>query len=197
MGVRTASLGLLAVLVAALGTAPVDAPAAAAAASAPTDDPLLAPPGRCRGDDAAEAHHRTQRLAMHCLLEQMRRRAGLEPLRSHATLRHSATYKARRIAACKLFTHSPCGDALAVPFREARLTRTGGWRVGENLAWGVEDDATARAILRKWLGSESHRRVLLAERFGHVGVRRRRLRMDGAPVGSVIWVAHLGRRAKR
>jgi uncharacterized protein YkwD len=132
---------------------------------------------------------------MHCLMHALRRNAGLPRLRSSATLRHSAIYKARRIADCKVFTHTPCGDELAVPFRQAQLSRTGDWVVGENLAWGVDADATPRAILARWLGSESHRKVLLTERFSHLGLRRRRLRMKGAPAGSVIWVAHLGRRA--
>jgi len=180
------------VALAAAGSAGAQAPATA---PTPVDDPLLAPPGRCKGDANPRAHHRTQRLAMHCLVHALRRRADLPRLRSNATLRHSAIYKARRIADCKVFTHTPCGDELAVPFKQAQLSRTGDWLVGENLAWGIDADATPRAILAKWLRSPSHRKVLLTERFSHLGLRRRRLRMKGAPAGSVIWVAHLGRRA--
>jgi hypothetical protein len=161
------------------------------------DDPLLAPPGRCAGDDDPAAHHRIQRLAMHCLLNQLRRTAHLPKLRSSPTLRRSATYKARRIAACKIFTHYPCGDALEVPFQAAQLSWRGRWRIGEDLAWAVVADATARTILAKWLRSPTHRHVLLARRFTYVGVRRRRLSMVGAPVGAVLWVAHLGERARR
>jgi uncharacterized protein YkwD len=168
-----------------------------AAPAAAADDPLLPPAGTCRGDSDPRAHHRVQRLAMHCLLGQLRGRAQLPRLRSNATLRRSATYKARRIAACRTFTHNPCGDALDVPFREAQLTRRGRWIVGEDLAWGVERDATARAILAKWLRSPSHRAVLLDKSFSHVGLRRRRLAMKGAPRGSILWVAHLGRPASR
>ncbi len=186
---RTLVLALLLTLVAAT-------PAAAqTTAPPPGDDPLLAPPGRCTGDADPRAHHRTQRLAMHCLIDALRRSAGVPRLRAHATLRHSATYKARRIADCRVFSHTPCGDKLAVPFEQAQLTRTGNWEVGENLAWGVGQDATPRAILAKWLRSPSHRTVFLTRGYTHVGLRRRRLRMKGAPAGSVIWVAHLGRRA--
>lgn len=161
------------------------------------DDPLLAPAGRCRGDDDPEVHHRTQRLAMHCLIRYARRMAGLPRLRSNADLRHAAIYKARRIAECRTFTHYPCGDALAEPFRRAQVTRRGRWIVGENLAWGVRGSATARSVLRRWLASETHRAVLLDDRFSHVGLRRRRLQMRGAPRGAVLWVAHLGRPARR
>ena len=183
---------LLLALLALLAAAPT---AAAQELPLPAEDPLIAPPGRCAGDDDPDAHHRVQRLAVQCLLRGMRRRAGLPTLRGSITLRRSATYKARRIAACKVFTHAPCGDALDVPFVHARLTRQGRWSVGENLAWGLGPTATPRDVVRRWLASPSHRAVLLERRFHYVGVRRRRLRMTGAPVGSVIWVAHLGQPA--
>ena len=170
---------------------------AAPAGAQRADDPLLAPAGACAGDADPSAHHRVQRLAMHCLLDHLRAEAGLRRLREARALRHSATYKARRIAACRVFSHNPCGDALDVPFHRARLTRHGRWLVGEDLGWGVGPDATARAVLAKWLRSPSHRAVLLARRFSHVGLRRRRLAMEGAPRGAVIWVAHLGRPARR
>ena len=92
-----------------------------------------------------------------------------------------------------MFTHNPCGDALDEPFREAQLTRRGRWVVGEDLAWGVEDGATARAILAKWLNvADPPTACCSTSAFTHLGLRRRRLRMQGAPVGSVLWVAHLG-----
>ncbi len=185
---RTVLLGLLVLLLAA-PTAP--------AQDALPEDPLLAPAGRCAGDADPKAHHRVQRLAMHCLLAHVRRAAGLPRLRSSETLRHSAIYKARRIADCRVFTHAPCGDELDVPFQQAQLTRTGRWSVGENLGWGVGPAATARDVLNRWLHSPSHRDVVLDRSFSHLGLRRRRLRMQGAPVGAVLWVAHLGRPAAR
>ena len=162
-----------------------------------SDDPLLAAPGQCRGDADPHAHHRVQRLALHCLLRHLRREANVQQLRASIRLRHSAIYKARRIAECRTFTHNPCGDALAKPFQRAQVTRRGSWLVGEDLAWGIDDTATARSVLNHWLGSETHRAVLLDGQFSHVGVRRRRLRMSGAPSGAVLWVAHLGRPARR
>ena len=156
-------------------------------------DPLLPPANTCAHESNADAHHRLQRLAMHCLLRALRREAGLERLDSSVFLRHSATYKARRIADCKVFSHYPCGDKLAAPFRKASVSTSGRWLVGENLAYGVADDSSPRAILAKWLDSPTHREVLTDDRFTHLGVRRRRLRMKGAPVGSVIWVVHVGR----
>ena len=155
-------------------------------------DPLLPPVGTCRHEDNVEAHHRLQRIAMHCLLDAMRRRAERRRFASSVELRHSATYKARRIADCKVFSHYPCGDRLASSFDRAGVTRQGRWTVGENLAYGVGPDASPREILIRWLESPTHRSVLVDERFTYAGLRRRRLRMRGAPVGSVIWVLHVG-----
>ena len=161
------------------------------------EDPLLPPARACRGATNVDAHFRTQRLAMHCLINLVRVEAGRRRVRSSATLRHSATYKARRIAACKRFTHSPCGDDLAAPFHEADVTSKRPWFVGENLGWRPLEEATAFEILRGWLASPSHRQVLLDPRFSHLGVRRRRLRLDDLPHGIVIWVAHLGKPKRR
>jgi hypothetical protein len=180
----------VAVLAMAMALLPATAPALAQ--DPPPPDPLLPPPGACRHEDNLDAHHRLQRLAMHCLLDKVRRRAELGRLRSSVELRHSATYKARRIAACRVFSHYPCGDRLASSFDQAGVTRKGRWLVGENLAYGVGPDSTPREILLKWLNSKTHRGVLTDERFAYAGVRRRRLRMRGAPVGSVIWVLHVG-----
>ena len=180
-------LPLLAMLAALAAAAP-----APSAAQEPPADPLLPERGRCRGEANVDAHHRTQRLAMHCLIRGIRRAAGLESVRSSVALRHSAIYKARRIAECKRFTHNPCGDSLAVPFHRAHVTDHGPWFIGEDLAWQLFRRATARRVAAAWLASPKHRAVLLDERFTHLGIRRRRLALVGKPRGAVLWVAHLG-----
>ena len=178
-----AALALIAAL------AVVAAPAAHAA-----DDPLLPAPNTCPGDSDPAAPHHLQRTAMHCLINLVRARAHRGLLRSSVVLRHSAIYKARRIARCKIFSHHPCGDSLVVPFHEARLDGRTRWYLGETLAWGIDSSATARDVVNRWLGSPSHRKVLLDRRFRYLGVRRRRLALKGAPRGAVLWVAHLGTR---
>lgn len=156
-------------------------------------DPLLPAAGTCPGDDDPAASHHLQRLAMHCLVNLVRARARRGLLRSSAVLRRSATYKARRIAQCKLFVHDPCGDPLVVAFRKAgRLDGHSPWYLGEVLAWGIGSSATAHDVMRRWLASPPHRKVLLDARFHCLGVRRRRLALKGAPRGAVLWVAHLG-----
>jgi uncharacterized protein YkwD len=180
---------VIAVLVLVIGLAVVAPPAGRAAG-----DPLLPAPGTCPGDDDPAAPHHLQRVAMHCLVNLVRARAGRGLLRSNVVLRHSATYKARRIARCRVFSHHPCGDSLVVPFHEARLDGRTRWFLGETLAWGIDSSATAHDVMRRWLASASHRRVLLDRRFFCLGVRRRRLALKGAPRGAVLWVAHLGTR---
>ena len=185
-GVKAAPLALLVLLL-----------ATPAALAADEKDPLLPSKRACKGATNVEAHPRTQRLAMHCLVNLVRTKAGRRKVRSSAALRHSATYKARRIAACKRFTHSPCGDQLAAPFHQAHVTKHRAWFVGENLGWRKIEEATAWEIMRGWLESPRHRAVLLDRRFKYLGVRRRRLRLDDLPHGIVIWVAHLGVPKKR
>ena len=166
--------------------------ASSTAAAAPTR--ALAPPGACPGATDPKAHHRTQRLAMHCLVRWARATAQVPDVTSSVTLRHSATLKARRIAECRTFTHSPCGDPFGTALHRVTLKKKGSWLLGENLAWGVGGRATARHVIANWLQSKAHREVLTDPRLVQIGVRRRRLTLDGAPKGAVLWVLHMGTR---
>ena len=70
------------------------------------------------------------------------------------------------------FSHTSLGG---MTFPE-RIRRTGylrasnDWLVGENLAWGTNARATARAVLGVWMTSPSHRSVLLTRSFREAGV---------------------------
>ena len=57
---------------------------------------------------------------------------------------------------------------------------------------GRREGSTARVDPREVAAIAEPPRVLLAKSFTHLGLRRRRLRMKGAPAGAVLWVAHLG-----
>jgi uncharacterized protein YkwD len=83
-----------------------------------------------------------------CLINAERRSRGLRRLRASARLSKAA----RR--------HS----------RTGYLRGAKDWLVGENLAWGTRARGTAREILRVWMTSPSHRRVLLTRSFRDVGV---------------------------
>ena len=68
-----------------------------------------------------------------------------------------------------------------------------GFRAGENLAWGAGRDGSPQAIVRAWMTSPPHRRVLLTRRFRDVGIGIR----HGAPVRTAepaaTYVAEFGR----
>ena len=42
--------------------------------------------------------------------------------------------------------------------------------IGETLAWGRGSGSTRAAIVRAWLASPSHRRVVLDERYREIGL---------------------------
>jgi uncharacterized protein YkwD len=70
------------------------------------------------------------------------------------------------------FSHTSLGGT-TLPERIRRtgyLRATNDWLVGENLAWGTRAKGTARQILRMWMASPSHRRVLLMPSFRDVGL---------------------------
>jgi uncharacterized protein YkwD len=75
------------------------------------------------------------------------------------------------------------------------LRRTRGWWIGEVLAWGTRSAADPAAVLRGWLGSSPHRRVLLERRARDIGIGV----ASGRPVrpwsvSSSTYVVVLGRR---
>jgi uncharacterized protein YkwD len=75
-------------------------------------------------------------------------------------------------------------ESLAGARLSTRIARTGWmegrgrWSVGENLAWGSRDRATARSIVAAWMASAPHRHNVLQTRFRVIGVGVHR----GAPV---------------
>jgi uncharacterized protein YkwD len=126
---------------------------------------------------------------MHCLINGVRRHAGLPALRANGTLSRAARLKARRIAACGQFTHEPCGEPFTAAFRAA------GWRrgtMGENLAWGTSWKGNPRAVIDAWLQSPGHRRNLLRRAFRLQGLAVRTAVLPG--VGPArLWVNAFGR----
>jgi uncharacterized protein YkwD len=104
----------------------------------------------------------------------------------------SAQLRARAIARCRQFSHTPCGQSFAAPFRSVGYAR-GSYSVAENLAYATSAPPPQAAI-RRWLDSPPHRRVLLARGFRELGAAV--VTVDGlAPGGpATVWVAHFGRR---
>src|SRR3954463_1203029 len=107
-----------------------------------------------------------------CLLNDERAAAGLRPLTiAPALSTPSATYSARMVAE-NFFAHeSPDGTTLTSRLTAAGyISPDGDWIVGENIAWGQGDLATARNIMVAWMNSPGHRHNILTGEFTEVGV---------------------------
>ncbi len=139
------------------------------------------------------------RAATVCLVNAERTRRGLRRLRANGALRTSAQAYAADMAERDFFAHTSPGGAGLLQ----RVRRTGRYlegarsvRVGENLGWGVDGQATPRSIVTAWMGSPSHRANLLNPAFRESGIG---IALDApvrqAPDGAAVTYAHhLGRR---
>jgi uncharacterized protein YkwD len=110
--------------------------------------------------------------AVVCVSNLERRAHGLRALRvnrqlSTAALRHSLDMVRRGY-----FAHTgPAGDTFVQRIRDAGyLTSARTWVVGENLAWGWGAAASPSRIVRAWMHSPEHRKILLRPSYGEVGV---------------------------
>ena len=114
-------------------------------------------------------------------VNQIRRAHGLARLRPSFSLFVSAKLYARRMMRSDYFGH------------QARIPVARRFRVpGETLAWHSGWRLSPRRTVWQWMGSPSHRAVLLSSRFNRVGVGRSRGRYAGR--SATMWVAHVGRR---
>lgn len=136
----------------------------------------LAPDGAvapCANRDLPyEADPVAVREAMLCEIGAARERRDARPLRAGAELDLAAARHATDMVERRYFSHvSPGGGDLADRARRAGFARSDcSWRVGEVLAWGVGSRSTARATVRAWLRSPSHRRILVSDRYGRLGL---------------------------
>jgi uncharacterized protein YkwD len=107
------------------------------------------------------------RTATLCLLNSVRRRAGLHTLSSVKPLRRIAAEHSRDMVSRGYFDHTEPPHRTFV----ARL-RSVGWRktAGENIGYGTAFYATARAMMWAWMHSSGHRANILYGRFHHVGI---------------------------
>ncbi|MEA2385515.1 MAG: hypothetical protein QOH72_5486 [Solirubrobacteraceae bacterium] len=107
-----------------------------------------------------------------CLLNDERAAAGLGRLTIAPGLTQpSAAYSARMVAE-NFFAHeAPDGSTLVDRLTAARyIDPNGDWTVGENLAWGQGNLATARNIMVAWMNSPGHRHNILTGDFTQVGI---------------------------
>ncbi len=106
-----------------------------------------------------------------CVLNQERASRGLPALRSQGGLERAAEGHARDMVRRRYFSHTtPEGRTFDERLRGGYIRKRARWGVGETLAWGTKSKATPAAIVRAWLNSPPHRRVVLSSRFRDIGV---------------------------
>jgi uncharacterized protein YkwD len=112
------------------------------------------------------------RTAVLCLHNRERNERGLAPLKEHARLRQAAEGHSADMVAGRYFSHdAPDGDDMV-----DRILRTGyargaaGWSLGENIAYGTGELATAAQIHRAWMRSPGHKANILRRQFREIGI---------------------------
>jgi uncharacterized protein YkwD len=147
----------------------------------PTVLAALASPGTAAADPPPCQPGGTDRSAIVCEINAARAEAGRGPLRSRPSLADAARDHSRDMVERRYFAHdSPDGEGPADRARRAGYMRhADSWRIGEVLAWSRGQTLTAAAVVELWLGSPSHRRILLSRRYRDVGAGP----VDGAPMG--------------
>ena len=113
------------------------------------------------------------RKAIRCLVNEKRRNAGLGPLERSKKLQKSAQRHNDRMVGTGCFAHECSGEAgLDVRLDSVDYLRDGlaSWAYGENLAWGLHDQGTPRAIVGAWMNSSGHRANILSSTFREIGV---------------------------
>lgn len=112
------------------------------------------------------------RRAILCLLNHERADRGLTTLRidrrlDAASVEHSADMVRRRY-----FDHvTPGGQDVVDRLREVGYVDSRhAWHVGENIAWGTGDLATAAQIVDAWMHSPGHRANILDPDYREIGI---------------------------
>jgi uncharacterized protein YkwD len=143
------------------------------ALAAPSGAAAQAP--SCPGADLAPAADTVAAIgsATLCLLNQQRTSRGLAPLRLDRKLSAASQAYSQAMVAGGFFDHvspvdrsTPQGRARAARY----IPRSGTWRLGENIAWGSGELATAAQIVAAWMHSPGHRHNILTRAFRDVGI---------------------------
>jgi uncharacterized protein YkwD len=111
------------------------------------------------------------RTATVCLVNIERRKHGRRSLRANSGLALAGQRHARDMVKKRYFAH----DSRSGRDFKDRIVRTGYTRgasaiLGENLAWGSQNKATPRSIVRSWMNSPGHRANILQPRYRHIGI---------------------------
>jgi uncharacterized protein YkwD len=124
---------------------------------------------------------RRSRDATLCLLNRVRARGGLPPLRLNAKLSRVARSHSRDMVRHRYFAHDSRNGRS--PFDRMRAThyvpRNASWWLGENIGWGSGTLAEPIAMVHAWMHSPPHRANILSRHFRDIGIGI----AVGAPLG--------------
>jgi uncharacterized protein YkwD len=147
---------------------------------------LLAPP-------TAPAGTRDNAATLFVSVNAVRAQHGLRALRRTHALDMSASLKARAIASCGNFSHTPCGLPLLRTFQQTGYFR-GRVRIGENLYWGTGGAGAPASAVVAWVHSPPHRANLLGRwRDAGIGIVHESSLFGHSDVW--LYVLQFGRRA--
>lgn len=171
---------------------PSPGPAGTSAAARALPENLIAPPGRCAGEEIASTQQRARAIrAMVCLTNYARRQSGRSSYGMNAALGRSASSKAADILRCDAFSHTACGRPFTWWIEKRYAANARCWRAGENIAWGASGLGTPRRIFRAWMASPGHRAAILSAQYQVIGVGFRSGRL-GKWDSARVWVQHFG-----
>ena len=120
------------------------------------------------------------------VVNEVRGNHGLRPLQVDPALARAARSYTATMLRTGVFAH---GDMFG------RLSRSGaaGPMYGENLAWGTGPYATARQVVRSWMGSPGHRANLLRAGWTRIGLGALKGTFAGYPGATVVTADFAGR----
>jgi uncharacterized protein YkwD len=131
---------------------------------------------------------RRARLATLCLLNRVRARAGLAPLKLNPKLTRVARRHSREMVRRGYFGHTSANGRS--PFdrilRARYVPRNASWWLGENIGWGSASRGQPIALVRMWLASPPHRANILSRTFREIGI--------GIAIGVPVRGAHAAAR---
>jgi uncharacterized protein YkwD len=111
------------------------------------------------------------RAAVLCLHNRERSARSLPALKEHPKLRQAAERHSDDMVTEGFFSHdSPDGADIADRILGTGYARGAGWSLGENIAWGTDDLATAAEIHRAWMRSPGHKANILRRQFREIGI---------------------------
>ena len=134
-------------------------------------------PAHASADAVAESH-------IVDLINHDRAARGLVPLRRMTGLATIAGSRASKMASANSLSHTVGGDL----GKQIDARGIDWYRYGEAIAYTTAAwaDTAARTLYRMWMGSDSHRALLMSSRFNYVGVGLALRSSNGRTYGTVV-----------